>query len=460
MAASPRRRRLQRRRARRRWSRAHARRLLWRAGFGATPAELRHFTARGRAGTIRWLVHGGRGPHGTRTLAGPPPRTEDGPLDPVNEWGHDLLWWLDLMVRSQRPLREKLTLFWHDHFATRDQDAPLMLAQNRVLRAHALGSFRALLGAVTTDPAMQAFLSLADSDKRAPNENFARELLELFTLGAGNGYSERDIREAARALTGFRGHWDDGRPFRVSYDRAAHDGGVKRIFGRRGRFDWRDVLDLGVAHPRHPGFLVGKLWSFFVTEPLDHRTRRALVRTYVRSGRRVGPVVAEILDHPALYADLGAPRMVKPPIVYVAGMLRATGRGVDTDAWAWLSDMMGQALFRPPSVAGWDWGAAWMSTATMRARFQAATWVTRDPPVRVPEGGARPRWSAAEHVARARRATGDPWTSAATDRELLGLARRLLHEDPRPGGVPQWRADLTQNALRHLLLAGPDAQLH
>jgi hypothetical protein len=121
---------------------------------------------------------------------------------------------------------------------------------------------------------------------------------------------------------------------------------------------------------------------------------------------------------------------------------------------------MGQSLFRPPSVAGWDWGEAWMSTATMRARFQAATWVTRDPPVRVPEGGARTRWSAAEHVARARAATGAPWTSAATDRELLGLARRLLHDDPRPGGVQQWRADLTQNALRHLLLAGPDAQLH
>ena len=115
-------------------------------------------------------------------MVGPAPRANGKPLDPVNEWGHDMLWWLDKMVRSQRPLQEKLTLFWHDHFATRDQDAPLMLAQNRKLRQHALGTFPELLRTVTTDPAMQSFLSLVDSDKREPNENYARELMELFTL--------------------------------------------------------------------------------------------------------------------------------------------------------------------------------------------------------------------------------------------------------------------------------------
>src|SRR3954454_6305781 len=198
------------------WTEAHVRRVMWRAGFGARPDEIAKWTQAGKDATLRWLLNGGVGPE----LVGPAPRTQDGPLDPVNEWGHDGLWWLDRMVRSQRPLVEKMTLFWHDHFATRDQDQPLMLAQNRVLRSHALGSFRGLLGAVTTDPAMQSFLSLADSDRAHPNENFARELLELFTLGADNGYSERDVREAARSLTGFRVHWDQGRPFRVSFDRA------------------------------------------------------------------------------------------------------------------------------------------------------------------------------------------------------------------------------------------------
>ena len=116
------------------WSRAHAERLLWRAGFGARPKEIEFWARRSRERTIDWLIRGGAGPHGTKRMVGPAPRANGKPLDPVNEWGHDMLWWLDKMVRSQRPLQEKLTLFWHDHFATRDQDAPLMLAQNHKLR--------------------------------------------------------------------------------------------------------------------------------------------------------------------------------------------------------------------------------------------------------------------------------------------------------------------------------------
>ena len=141
------------------------------------------------------------------------------------------------MIRSRHPLQEKLTLFWHDHFATTDQDTPMMLAQNRTLRRHALGRFPDLLQAVTRDPAMLLFLSLANSDKEAPNENYARELMELFTLG--RGYSERDIRQAARALTGFRADWHDDGTVRTSYDREWHDGGPKRVLGKVGRFDWQ-----------------------------------------------------------------------------------------------------------------------------------------------------------------------------------------------------------------------------
>ena len=230
------------------WSRAHAERLLWRAGFGARPKEIEFWAQRSRERTIDWLIRGGAGPHGTRRMVGPAPRANGKPLDPVNEWGHDMLWWLDKMVRSQRPLQEKLTLFWHDHFATRDQDAPLMLAQNRKLRQHALGTFPELLRAVTTDPAMQAFLSLVDSDKRDPNENYARELMELFTLGVTGGYTERDVREAARALTGFKGNWHDGRPLTISYDPERHDDGAKQLLGHRGRLDWQDVLRLVVGH--------------------------------------------------------------------------------------------------------------------------------------------------------------------------------------------------------------------
>jgi uncharacterized protein (DUF1800 family) len=445
---------------RRRWSRAHAERLLWRAGFGATPKELEFWAGRSRDETIDWLIRGGHGPHGTRRMVGPAPRANGRPLDPVNEWGHDVLWWLDRMVRSQRPLQEKLTLFWHDHFATRDQDAPLMLAQNHKLRAHALGIFPELLRAVTTDPAMQSFLSLVDSDKRDPNENYARELMELFTLGVTGGYTEHDVREAARALTGFKGTYHQGRPLTVAYDRERHDDGRKRLLGHSGRLDWQDVLGIVVRHHSHAPFLVGKLWDFFIAEPLPPATRKRLARVYVESHHRVAPVVREILSSRALYAELDHPRMVKWPIVQIAGSLRMVRRGVDTDDWAWIASMMGQMPFSPPSVAGWDWGPAWMSTATMRARFLGATWICKDPPVKVAKGTVDPKWTPAEQVERARAATGRPWTSAATDRELLRLARRFLSINVKPGAeVPEYQADLAQSALRHLLLSGPDACL-
>jgi uncharacterized protein (DUF1800 family) len=437
------------------WTEAHVRRLLWRAGFGPRPGEAGRWAERGREATVAWLVRGG-----SRTLAGPEPSVEGRPLDPVNEWGHDVLWWLDRMVRTDRPLEEKLTLFWHDHFATRDQDTPLMLAQNRTQRRHALGRFDRLLAAMTLDPAMQLFLSLADSHKDHPNENYARELLELFTLG-GRGYGERDVRESARALTGFRARWRDGNLAAIRFDRSAYDAGTKRILGARGRFGWRDVLRLATSHPRHAPFLVEKLWSYFVTEPLDRATRRQLVAAYRGSRLGIRPVVERILVHPALYADLDRPDMVKAPVVFVAGMLRGAGMPVDRPDWAWLLDGMGQELFSPPSVAGWEWGPAWLSTNTVKARFNAATRLLRNSPLAVPDGSVPTGLPVAEQLARARAAVGDPWTSPETDAALARMGDAFMAGlDPRREWRVRQRSEHLQRTLRHYLLAGPDAQLH
>ena len=180
--------------------------------------EARYWAARSRGETIDWLLRGGSGPPRPRF---PKPQLDGKPLDPINEYGQDVLWWLDKMVRTPRPLVEKTTLFWHDHFATLDQDRPLQIAQNKMLRRDGLGSFRRLLTDVTKDPAMLLFLSLADSRKEEPNENYARELMELFTLG--KGYTEKDIREAARALTGFRSKRRGDGSVAVLYDAKAHD---------------------------------------------------------------------------------------------------------------------------------------------------------------------------------------------------------------------------------------------
>ena len=437
------------------WSEQHVRRLFWRAGFGASPEEAARWANAGREATIRWVMDGSRGPD----LVGPAPLVDGSPLDPVNEWGHDVLWWLDQMVRTQRPLVEKLTLFWHDHFATREERA-LMLRQNKMLRQRCLGRFPPLLTAVTLDPAMQLFLTLADSDPSAPNENYARELMELFTLS--RGYTEHDIREAARALTGFRSRWDDDGFHGIWYDRASHDRGYKRIFTKRGRFDWRDVLRLVTSHKAHAPYLVEKLWSYFITAPLDAPTRKSLVRTYRRSKLRIKPLVEQILRHPALYAELDRPDMVKSPVVFVAGALRAAGAGIDRDSWTWLLEEMGQYPFEPPSVAGWDWGPAWLSTNTVKARFQAVTYLMReDGPLEVKDGTTPINLPAAEAVKRAREAVGNPWTSRETDEALERMAAGFFSDfKARQTWGWQRRSDQREAALRHLLLSGPDAQLH
>jgi hypothetical protein len=439
------------------WTEAHVRRLFWRAGFGARPDEAAEWAKRGRAATLRWVLDGGGG-----GMRGPAPTADGKSLDPVNEWGHDVMWWVDRMVRSPRPLVEKMTLFWHDHFATSDQDTPLMLRQNHMLRAHALGSFPKLLRAVTLDHAMALFLSLPDSDKDHPNENFARELMELFTLG--KGYTERDVREAARAFTGFESKWDDNGFRGIRYRPDRHDTGVKRILGKRGRWAWQDVLKIVVAHPNHAPFLVTKLWEFFVGSPPSRATVRSLANTYRRSGHKVKPVVAAILAHPALYRNLDAPDMVKAPVVFVAGSLRSAGLPVTQQSMTWQLDSMGQRPFDPPSVAGWEWGGAWMSSNSMRVRFD---WGNRlihgDGPLGIKQGSLQPAPTAADALEQALAATGRPWISGATRAHLLDMATHYF-DDIRPTRRTQRqgieRAEMLQRVLRLMLLAGPDAQLH
>jgi uncharacterized protein (DUF1800 family) len=311
---------------------------------------------------------------------------------------------------------------------------------------------------------MQLFLSLTDSHKDSPNENFARELMELFTLGGG--YTERDVREAARALTGFRSKWAGGDLKHIRFDPEAHDRGVKRIFGRRGRFGPDGVLDLVVAHPRHAPFLVGKLWEFFVGEPADRKTAAALARTYRASGRRIKPVVERILRHPALYSRLDEPRMVKSPLVYVAGTLRGAGVGVRIDDYGWLLGQMGQMPFEPPSVAGWDWGAAWLSSQTAKAGVNFANHMigwNEKAPLAVAPGSGDAELPAAAQVERALAALGDPWISPATRRALTELAAGFFTDLVKPwhqGRMKSERADMLQRLLRHLLISGPDAHLH
>ena len=439
------------------WTKAHVRRVFWRAGFGATPAEASKWVKRGRKDTIDWLMRG----DGPAELKGPSPSADGKPIDRENEFGHDALWWLDRMVRTTRPLEEKLTLFWHDHFATRDQTVPLMLRQNELLRAHALGEFPKLLRAITLDPAMQQFLSLAGSHKSAPNENFARELMELFTLGSG--YTEDDIREASRALTGFVAVRENGRTTGVRFDAARHDAGVKTIFGKRGTWGWEDVLRLCLEHPAHAPFMVEKLWAYFVGTPILPSTRTKLAKVYVDSGLRISTLVRRMLDHPHLYKDLDRPWMVKWPVVFVAGQLRTMGAPVDRRAWVYLMGSMGQRLFAPPSVAGWEWGPLWMSSNSMRARFIAAGELLRKgAPAHVPDGSIDPGLSAKGHLDLANAVLGAPAVSPATRTALERMAAAALAAPEASSTSETTRrrhAEALQRSLRQLLASCPDNQV-
>jgi uncharacterized protein (DUF1800 family) len=435
-----------------RFGAAEAERLLWRAGFGPRRGEAERLARLGLEGAVHHLVAPPR-----EKLVGPAPHDEKGrPLAPFDAWGHDHAWWLDRMVRTSRPLVERMTLVWHDWFATSNAGVGsqrLMLAQNQLFREHGLGSFHDLLGRVTTDPAMLLWLNGSDNSKDAPNENYAREMMELFTLGAGRGYGEGDVRQQARALTGFRNDWNrSAGPVNFHYDPRYHDGGVKTIFGRRGAFTWKDSVRLAVAHPDHASFFVRKLWSYFVPTPPDRATQAALERLYVRGGHEVRPVVAAILRHPALHTG---PRMVKSPVLYTAGLLRRIGRGVDTTAWVWLDAMAGQRLFEPPNVAGWD-DTRWLDTATWRGRWWIAQYVLD--PYALDPGKARASRNPQQLLDRALAFWHHPALGAATRDALLAFARNALADARSDAWKQRQYPVMTLNALRHLVAVSPELQ--
>ncbi|MBA2461013.1 MAG: DUF1800 domain-containing protein [Actinobacteria bacterium] len=431
--------------------REHAERLLWRAGFGPRPGEATALARKGLDAAVLSLTR----PGAERMMGSKPHDSKGGRLAPEDTWGHDHLWWLDRMVRTSRPLVERMTLVWHDWFATSLQGVgsqSLMLRQNRLLRRHALGSFESLLRKITKDPAMLLWLSGTDNTRWSPNENYARELMELFTLGAGRGYTERDVREQARALTGWASDWRrDVGPHNFRFARDRHDAGDKRIFGERGPHDWEDAVDLCLEHDRHPAFFVEKLWSYFVPVAPDAGTRASLAALY-QKGRNVRPVVEAILRHPSLYTG---PRMVKPPAVYTAGLLRAIGRGVDTDSWSWLSGMSGQRLFMPPSVAGWD-DSRWLDTATFRGRWWIANYATQPFSVTDKEAGTLPS-QPDELVGRAVKFWGFPTLRPETQRALLEFARRSV-ADANESWKRRSYPVLITNALRQLVAMSPDFQ--
>jgi uncharacterized protein (DUF1800 family) len=382
-------------------------RLVQRTGFGARPDELEALAGVDFAEAVdRRLRPSGADPG---VAATPPPRfetlrrpggragraaAEDPPEDDPEarearqEYNQAtrrqaqtlILWWLDRMVAAERPWAEKRTLLWHGHWATSIQKvrpAALMLRQNETLRRLGGGDFGTLARAMVRDPALMIWLDAGGNTAKAPNENLARELMELFTLGVGH-YTEQDVRQAARALTGWR---IDRRTGQTRFVPRRHASGEQTVLGRSADFTPESLADLLIARADSPRYLAGRFWMWLVGEaaPAPEALER-IVGAY-GSGRDTTAMVRAMLTDPAFTAPQNV--LVKQPVEWLVGAMRALrlrpGRLPEAQRKQLLNQLtgLGQVPFRPPSVGGWPSGAAWLTTSAAQTRIRLATMLAR-----------------------------------------------------------------------------------
>jgi uncharacterized protein (DUF1800 family) len=271
------------------------------------------------------------------------------------------------MLATERPLEEKLTLFWHGHFATganKVRDYRMMLRQNEMFRSRASGNLRDMLIGILKDPAMLVYLDNGENIKTHPNENFGRELLELFTMGVGN-YNEHDVREAARAFTGWS---NDVLVFRFNAD--LHDDGPKTILGRTGRFNGEDVIDIILQQPVTAEFVAAKLYRYFVREEVPEPVKKELGRTFRESGYQIKPLLRRIFLSRDFYSAPSVATQIKSPVHLVVSTYKKMGL-VEVPTipdFGRMTSGLGQSLFDPPNVAGWAGGRTWITPATLLHR--------------------------------------------------------------------------------------------
>jgi uncharacterized protein (DUF1800 family) len=358
--------------------------LLTRAGFAPNDAEVAAYASLRHTAAVDRLLAGVRtsavtaapawiderfvAPRELRSMTDEARRAE---LQKQIRMGLDLRgWWLREMVATPSPLTERMTLFWHNHFVSAQPKvryAQLMYRQNVLLRGHALGRFDELLHAVAKDPAMLIYLDSATNRRGSPNENFAREVMELFTLGEGK-YSENDIKQAARAFTGWSIDLDTGD---YMFRRFLHDGGEKTVFGKAGNFDGDAVLDIILAQPASAEFIVRKLWREFVSPQPDEARVKRIAAQFRASGWSIAQPVRALLLQPEVIARDEDNALVKSPADLVVGFVRQSGGELSQPVAAAVALAgMGQNLFSPPNVRGWPGGDAWINTHTLLARKQ------------------------------------------------------------------------------------------
>src|SRR5437588_1727802 len=352
--------------------------LLRRSGFGATKAELDHFAAMGQTAATEAILNYSKTSNAALESQLP---TIDLGGTPQPTAAAIQAWWLQRMAQSARPLEEKMTLFWHGLLTSGlDKAGPAQLfTQNQLFRGMALGNFDDLLKAVSKDPAMMVYLDTETNRKGKPNENYARELMELFTTGIGH-YTEDDVRESARSFTG----WTLPGAKQLRYATASqfvprlHDAGAKTFMGKTGTFTGDDIVEMLVPLRATAVRLTTRLFGFFAYPNPDREIVNHLADTFQKTPYNVGAVLREIFTIDAFYSDKAYRSLVKTPAELVAQTLKATGANAKTyTAAAVAMAPMGQVLFYPPNVAGWPGGTSWINSSTLLTRINFANAATQ-----------------------------------------------------------------------------------
>jgi uncharacterized protein (DUF1800 family) len=444
-------------------SQAMVDRLFWRAGFGPSAADRATWIGKPLDDAVDSLLNTPQGP-----LAGPDPTNAGKPLDPTGNDTDLVLAWVDRMVRAPNPLVERLTFYWHRHWAnSREAVSPtqLLMNQNTLLRkygdlaANPTVSFRDMALEVSKDPSMLRYLNGESNVKGGPNENYGREFMELFTLGVDHvitgapNYSENDVQQLAKSFTGW--YIDDRDPDNVKalFDSSRWFNGPKSVFGKLGNYNTDSVVDLVLSQDGHAPYLVNKLWGEFIPTPPPTATLQKLSSDYVAGGRQIKPLLRSILTDPALFASIDEPNMSKPPVVFVSGAMRALGLGITSSEPADYLDSMGQVPYFPPNVSGWEGGLSWLNTNTALARFGFIADIIAN----APNGSAAkvvdvPNETPQAAFDRAFGAVGAPWMSAGT--------RAAIQDYAGSASVKSSKDRIArQVTLRTLMLAGPDAQV-
>jgi hypothetical protein len=349
------------------WDAHTASHLLRRSGFGAPNAAVDQAVAGGLADAVEDLFDDGEAQEAefAETF-----QRISGSFADFGNIGELEAWWCYRMMKSETPLREKLTLFWHGHFATSVQkveDAYLMHLQNEKIRQRAWGSFPELVWAIATDPAMLVYLDGEANTKEHPNENFARELMELFTIGIGH-YTERDVLEAARAFTG----WQRLSQSQFQFSAELHDSGHKTFLGRQGRFKAQDIVDILMLQPATPRFIARKLLVFFACPEPPEPVVDEAADLFSRTRLNVEWFLRDLFQSKFFYSPLCRRTRISSPAEFVIGTCRSLGVRMAADEISQNMAGMGLELYSPPNVKGWDGERKWIHSSSLAARTEFA----------------------------------------------------------------------------------------